>query len=80
MGARTYPQQRINDAWMLELAGHFHDTAAGTATPRAYQFAWNDDVIVVQPVCGGVDRCERGDCFGAKHTSKWSSDSWYSIR
>lgn len=46
MGGRSYPQHRINDAWMLELGGHFHDTAAGTATPRAYQYAWNDDIIV----------------------------------
>lgn len=46
MGGRSYPQQRINDAWMLALGGHFHDTAAGTATPRAYEYAWNDDVIV----------------------------------
>jgi alpha-mannosidase len=45
MGGRTYPQQWLNDAWMLELGGHFHDTGAGTATPRAYEFAWNDDVI-----------------------------------
>jgi alpha-mannosidase len=46
MGGRTYPMQRLTDAWTLELGGHFHDTAAGTATPRAYQFAWNDDAIV----------------------------------
>jgi alpha-mannosidase len=52
MGGRAYPQQRINDAWMLELGGHFHDTAAGTATPRAYQFAWNDDVIVSNQFAG----------------------------
>jgi alpha-mannosidase len=45
MGGRTYPQQRLNDAWTLELSGHFHDSAAGTATPRAYQFNWNDDII-----------------------------------
>ncbi len=45
LGARVYPQQRLNDAWMLSLAGHFHDTAAGTSTPRAYQYTWNDDVI-----------------------------------
>jgi alpha-mannosidase len=45
MGGRTYPQIRLNDAWMLALSGHFHDIAAGTATPRAYQFAWNDDTI-----------------------------------
>src|SRR5580704_7595375 len=45
LGARTYPRQRLNDAWMLALAGHFHDTGAGTSTPRAYQYAWNDDLI-----------------------------------
>jgi alpha-mannosidase len=52
MGGRTYPQQRLNDAWMLELAGHFHDTGAGTATPRAYEFAWNDDVIAANQFTG----------------------------
>ena len=45
MGGLPYQQKRLNDAWMLELAGHFHDTGAGTATPRAYEFAWNDDLI-----------------------------------
>ncbi len=52
LGGRPYPQQRLNDAWMLELAGHFHDTGAGTATPRAYEFAWNDDVIVANQFAG----------------------------
>jgi alpha-mannosidase len=52
MGGRTYPQQRLNDAWMLELAGHFHDTGAGTATPRSYEFAWNDDAIVGKQFAG----------------------------
>lgn len=52
MGGRSYPQKRLNDAWMLELAGHFHDTGAGTATPRAYQFAWNDDVIAANQFAG----------------------------
>jgi alpha-mannosidase len=52
MGGIAYPQQRLNDAWMLELAGHFHDTGAGTATPRSYEFAWNDDVIVANQFAG----------------------------
>jgi alpha-mannosidase len=52
MGGRPYPQQRLNDAWTLELAGHFHDIAAGTATPRAYQFAWNDDIISANQFAG----------------------------
>ena len=47
LGGRTYPQQRLNDAWTLLLGGQFHDTAAGTATPRAYEFAQNDDVIAM---------------------------------
>jgi alpha-mannosidase len=45
LGGPAYPQKRLNDAWTLALAGHFHDLAAGTATPAAYQYAWNDDVI-----------------------------------
>ena len=47
-----YPQQRLNNAWTLELAGHFHDLAAGTATPRAYQYAWNDDNIAANQFAG----------------------------
>ncbi len=47
LGARGYPQERLNDAWTLAMAAHFHDLAAGTATPRAYEFAWNDDVIAM---------------------------------
>ena len=34
------------------MGGHFHDTAAGTATPRAYEFAWNDDVIAMNQFAG----------------------------
>ncbi len=52
MGGLPYPQQRLNDAWTLELAGHFHDLAAGTATPRAYQYSWNDDNIAANQFAG----------------------------
>src|ERR1035437_5002042 len=47
MGGRPYPQQRLNDAWTLVMAGQFHDSGAGTATPRSYEFAQNDDVIAL---------------------------------
>lgn len=47
LGARTYPMERLNDAWTLVMGSHFHDLAAGTATPRSYEFAWNDDVIAM---------------------------------
>ena len=52
MGGQPYPQQRLTDAWTLALGGHFHDTAAGTATPRAYEFAWNDDVLTANQFAG----------------------------
>jgi alpha-mannosidase len=52
MGGRPYPLQRLNDAWTLELGGHFHDTGAGTATPRSYEYAWNDDIITANQFAG----------------------------
>jgi alpha-mannosidase len=45
MGGRPYPQQQMNNAWTLVMSGQFHDIGAGTATPRAYEFAQNDDII-----------------------------------
>ena len=33
-------------------AGSFTISPAGTATPRAYQFAWNDDVIALNQFAG----------------------------
>jgi alpha-mannosidase len=47
MGGRAYPQERLNNAWTLVMSGQFHDAAAGTATPRAYEFLQNDDVIAM---------------------------------
>src|ERR1700722_7736480 len=52
LGARSYPLERLNDAWTLVMGGHFHDLAAGTATPKAYEFAWNDDVIAMNQFAG----------------------------
>jgi len=52
LGARQYPLERLNDAWTLVMGGHFHDIAAGTATPKAYEFAWNDDVIAMNQFAG----------------------------
>jgi alpha-mannosidase len=46
-GWGIYPQERLNRAWYLVLGGQFHDIQAGTATPRAYEFSWNDDVLAM---------------------------------
>ena len=52
LGGRPYPRERLNNAWTLVMGGHFHDTGAGTATPRSYEFAQNDDVIAMNQFAG----------------------------
>jgi alpha-mannosidase len=52
LGGRRYPQKRLSDAWMLVMGGHFHDNMAGTSTPKAYEFTWNDDVIAMNQFAG----------------------------
>ena len=60
LGARSYPLQRLNDAWILQMGGHFHDLAAGTATPRSYEFAWNDDVIALNQFAAVLTNATEG--------------------
>ena len=60
LGARPYPLQRLNDAWTLVMGGHFHDIAAGTATPRSYEFAWNDDVIAMNQFASVLSNATEG--------------------
>jgi alpha-mannosidase len=60
LGARTYPLERLNAAWTLAMGAHFHDLAAGTATPRAYEFAWNDDVIAMNQFAGVLNNAVEG--------------------
>jgi alpha-mannosidase len=60
LGSRTYPLQRLNDAWTLAMGAHFHDLAAGTATPRSYEFAWNDDVIAMNQFAGVLNSAVEG--------------------
>ncbi len=48
----AYPQERLNRAWRLVLGGQFHDLIPGTATPKAFEFAWNDDVVAMNQFSG----------------------------
>jgi alpha-mannosidase len=52
LGGRTYPQERLNRAWTLVMGGQFHDILPGTATPKAFEFSWNDDVIAMDQFAG----------------------------
>lgn len=70
LGARPYPLERLNDAWTLVMGGHFHDLAAGTATPKAYQFAWNDDVIALNQFAGVLTSATEGVAAALNTESK----------
>ena len=52
LGGRPYPLERLNNAWTLVMGGHFHDIMAGTATPKSYEYSWNDDVIAMNQFAG----------------------------
>ncbi len=47
MGGRPYPLDRLTKAWTLVMGGQFHDLIPGTSTPRAFEFAWNDEVLAM---------------------------------
>src|SRR6185503_6007197 len=38
--------------WTLVMGGQFHDILPGTATPKAFEFSWNDDVIAMNQFAG----------------------------
>ena len=44
-GSVKYPFTKLNKAWDLVLGSQFHDILPGTATPKAYTYAWNDEFI-----------------------------------
>ena len=70
LGARPYPLQRLNDVWTLAMGAHFHDLAAGTATPRSYEFAWNDDVIAMNQFAGVLTNAVEGVAATLNTTAK----------
>ncbi|HWZ46413.1 MAG TPA: glycoside hydrolase family 38 C-terminal domain-containing protein [Candidatus Saccharimonadales bacterium] len=52
LGGRAYPLERLNNAWTLVMGGQFHDLLPGTATPKAFEFAWNDEVLAMNQFAG----------------------------
>ncbi len=73
LGARPYPMKRLNDAWTLVMGGQFHDIAAGTATPQAYEFSWNDDVIAMNQFAGVLTSATEGIAAGLNTQAQGAS-------
>jgi alpha-mannosidase len=70
LGARSYPRERLNDAWTLVMGGQFHDLLPGTATPKAFEFAWNDDVIAMNQFAGVLTSAANGVASGLNTETK----------
>jgi len=47
LGGSKYPQQNLNEAWWLVLGSQMHDILPGTSIPKAYEYAWNDEVLAM---------------------------------
>ena len=70
LGTRSYPQERLNRAWTLVMGGQFHDILPGTATPEAFQFSWNDDVIAMNQFSQVVTDATEGIAAGLNTQTK----------
>jgi alpha-mannosidase len=64
LGARPYPMERLNAAWTLVMGGQFHDILPGTATPKAFEFAWNDDAIAMNQFASVLTSATEGVASG----------------
>jgi len=47
LGSASYPTEKLNNSWELLLGSQFHDILPGTSTPKAYEYAWNDEFITM---------------------------------
>jgi alpha-mannosidase len=70
LGTRAYPQERLNRAWTLVMGGQFHDILPGTATPEAFQFSWNDDIIAMNQFAEVVTDSTEGIATGLNTQTK----------
>lgn len=64
LGGRPYPRERLNNAWTLVMGGQFHDILPGTATPKAYEFAWNDQVLAMNQFASVLSSATRAVVSG----------------
>ena len=60
LGAAPYDRARLSDAWLRFLPGQFHDLMAGTALPKSYEFAWNDQLLAMNEFTGVLGQAAGG--------------------
>jgi alpha-mannosidase len=45
LGTTAYPTKTMTESWRRFIWNQFHDDITGTSIPRAYEFAWNDELL-----------------------------------
>src|SRR5207245_4677651 len=55
------------------MGGQFHDLLPGTATPKAFEFAWNDDVIAMNQFAGVLTSAANAVAAGLNTETKGSA-------
>jgi alpha-mannosidase len=47
LGGIPYPLDALNQGWWTVLGSQMHDILPGTCIPKAYEYAWNDEVLAL---------------------------------
>ncbi|MEI7499083.1 MAG: glycoside hydrolase family 38 C-terminal domain-containing protein [Bacteroidota bacterium] len=55
LGGIKYPQRSLNEAWWLVLGSQMHDIVPGTSLPKAYEYAWNDEVLAMNKFSASLE-------------------------
>lgn len=59
-GAGRYPLSEMTDNWRRMIWNQFHDDVTGTCIPRAYEFAWNDELLSLGRFSANLTQAVRG--------------------
>ena len=73
LGGRPYPLKRLTDAWTLVMGGQFHDIIPGTSIPKAYEYAWNDQLLALNQFAGVLTSATDAVSAGMNTTAKGSA-------
>ncbi|HTX88370.1 MAG TPA: glycoside hydrolase family 38 C-terminal domain-containing protein [Bacteroidales bacterium] len=55
LGGEKYPFRTLHEAWWLVLGSQMHDILPGTCIPKAYEYAWNDEVLGLNQFAGCLE-------------------------
>ena len=60
LGVFPYPYDALYRAWDLVLGSQMHDILPGTSVPKAYEYAWNDEVLALNEFASVTERATAG--------------------